>query len=216
MITVLLADDHTMVREGLRYILEAAGDIRIIALASNGEEAVRQARNHCPEVVVMDVSMPGLGGAAATKRLRINHPKLKILAFSGFEDEACVRQLLAAGANGYVLKRRVAQEVAHAIRVVAEGGTYLDPLIAGKVTASPKTPSHKDDALGLSEREETVLRLTARGFTNKETASMLGVSIKTIETYKTRLSRKLSLHSRADMVRYALGRGWLQGEIAQN
>ena len=210
---ILIADDHSVVREGLKLLLDSQTDLQVVAEVSRGEEACRMAEELKPDVIVMDVSMPGLGGAAATKRLQETCPDVKVLALSAYEDEVYVRQLLAAGAAGYALKRTAACEIARAIRVVASGGLYLDPFVASKVTPSPA--KGKAGARGnesLSEREREVLRFTARGFTNKEIANLLGVSIKTIETYKARLSRKLDLHSRADTVRYALAQGWLENE----
>ncbi len=210
---ILIADDHTVIREGLKVLLDAHADLRVIGEAARGEEACRLAVELRPDVIIMDVSMPGLGGAGATKRLKELCPEVKVLALSAFEDEVYVRQLLAAGASGYVLKRTAAGEIARAIRVVAEGGLYLDPFVAGKVASSPaKGQSSAGGAEALSDREREVLRFIARGFTNKEVANLLGVSIKTVETYKTRLNRKLNLHSRADAVRYALAQGWLQDE----
>ena len=210
---ILIADDHAIIREGLKLLLDAQSDLSVIAEASRGEEACRLAEELQPDVLIMDVSMPGLGGAGATKRLQESCPGVKVLALSAYEDEVYVRQLLSAGASGYVLKRTAAGEIARAVRVVAGGGIYLDPLVAGKVAASPirgRSGARGNEAL--SEREREVLRFTARGFTNKEIANLLGVSIKTVETYKARLSRKLDLHSRADTVRYALSQGWLQDE----
>lgn len=210
---ILIADDHTVIREGLKVLLDAHPDLRVIGEAARGEEACRLAVELQPDVIIMDVSMPGLGGAGATKRLKELCPAVKVLALSAFEDEVYVRQLLSAGASGYVLKRTAAGEIARAVRVVAEGGLYLDPFVAGKVASSPaKGQSAAGSAESLSEREREVLRFIARGFTNKEVANLLGVSIKTVETYKTRLNRKLNLHSRADAVRYALAQGWLQDE----
>ncbi len=210
---VLIADDHTVIREGLRVLLDAQDDLCVVGEAERGEEACRLAIELRPDVIIMDVSMPGLGGAGATKRLKDLAPEIKVLALSAFEDEVYVRQLLAAGASGYVLKRTAAGEIARAIRVVAEGGLYLDPFVAGKIAVQPsKGQNGHGGAESLSDREGEVLRFIARGFTNKEVANLLGVSIKTVETYKTRLNRKLNLHSRADVVRYALAQGWLQDE----
>lgn len=214
---ILIADDHAVIREGLKMLLDAHSDLSVVGEASRGEEACQLAQILHPDVIIMDVSMPGLGGAGATKRLQQSSPEVKILAFSAYEDEVYVRQLLALGASGYVLKRTSAGEIARAVRVVADGGLYLDPFVAGKVAMSPtKGQSGASGAESLSEREKAVLRFTARGLTNKEMANLLGVSVKTIETYKTRLNRKLDFHSRADTVRYALAQGWLQDDLNGN
>ncbi len=212
---ILIADDHAIIREGLKLLLDAQSDLSVVGEASRGEEACRLAEELRPDVLIMDVSMPGLGGAGATKRLQESCPDVRVLALSAYEDEVYVRQLLSAGASGYVLKRTAAGEIARAVRVVAGGGIYLDPFVAGKVATSPtKGRSGARGSEALSEREREVLRFTARGFTNKEIGNLLGVSIKTVETYKARLCRKLDLHSRADTVRYALSQGWLQDEPA--
>ena len=208
---ILIADDHSLIREGLKLLLDAQADLKVVGEASRGEDACRLTEELLPDVVIMDVSMPGLGGAAATKRIQENCPDVKVLALSAYEDEVYIRQLLSAGAAGYALKRTAAGEIVHAVHIVAEGGLYVDPFVASKITMPTvrgRSGSRGEDTL--SEREREVLRFTARGFTNKEIANLLGVSIKTIETYKARLSRKLDLHSRADTVRYALAQGWLQ------
>jgi len=168
-----------------------------------------------PDVVVMDVSMPGVGGAQAAERIRRECPGVKVLALTVHEDKGYLRQLLAAGAAGYVLKRAAAEELVRAIRAVAAGGVYLDPALAGKVVRGfVRQSPGEDTAAGgvLSDREVEVVRLTAAGHSNKEVASRLDLSVKTVETYKARALDKLGLETRADLVRYALQRGWLQGE----
>jgi DNA-binding NarL/FixJ family response regulator len=156
--------------------------------------------------------MPELSGAQATERLKELCPQVKVLALTVHEDRGYLRQLLEAGARGYVLKRAAAEELIHAIRTVAAGGTYLDPAIAGKVLgAFVRPPAGKGVSEGsdLSDREAEVLRLIAAGHSNKEISARLSLSVKTVETYKARSMEKLDLHSRADIVRYALQRGWL-------
>lgn len=213
---ILIADDHSVIREGLKTLFAAQSDLVVVGEAERGEDACRLAAELRPDVLIMDVSMPGLGGAGATKRLKETCPGVKVLAFSAYEDEVYVRQLLAAGASGYILKRTAAGEIARAVRVVAEGGLYLDPFVARKVTLAPSPRGGSGEGVeSLSDREKAVLRFTARGLTNKEMAELLSVSIKTIETYKARMGRKLGLASRADMVRYALAQGWLQDDIAK-
>jgi DNA-binding NarL/FixJ family response regulator len=209
-IRVLLADDHAIIRDGLKALLDAQPDLEVVGEAGNGTEAFDQALALRPDVIVMDISMPGLGGAGATSRLSVALPDIKVLALSAYEDEIYVRQLLASGASGYVLKRSAADDLVKAIRVVMGGENYIDPFVADKVNEHLKkastTPRSRDV---LSEREATVLRLIAQGHTNKEIAAQLYLSVKTIETYKTRFREKLDLRSRADIVRYALSQGWI-------
>lgn len=209
---VLLADDHEMVRTGMRSLLDATPGIMVVGEARDGAEAILRAGELKPDVVVMDVSMPVLDGAAATERLTRESPAVKVLVLTAHDDRAHLARLLEAGAAGFVLKRAAADELVRAIRVVAGGGTYVDPLLAGhllrdrsrSVGARPAS-----DADPLSEREEEVLRRIAWGESNKEIAGKLGISTKTVETYKARIGDKLGLKSRTEMVRYALQRGWL-------
>lgn len=212
---IVIADDHSVIREGLKTLFAAQSDLEVVGEAERGEDACRLALELRPDVLIMDVSMPGLGGAKATKRVKETCPSVKVLAFSAYEDEVYVRQLLAAGAAGYILKRTAASEIARAVRFVAEGGLYLDPFVARRVTTAPLPSGEGEGEESLSDREETVLRFTARGLTNKEMAELLSVSVKTVETYKARMARKLGLTSRADMVRYALAQGWLQDDFAK-
>jgi two-component system response regulator NreC len=210
---VLLADDHAVIREGLKSLVNAQPDMHVVGEAENGRVALQRASEVQPDVVVMDVSMPELNGIEATGRLKQTSPQVKVLVLTVHEDKGYLRQLLKAGASGYVLKRAVAQELIHAIRTIAAGGVYLDPALAGKVVGSYiRKRSVEDELLNtdLSPRETEVLSLVAWGYSNKEIANKLEISIRTVETYKARLMEKLDLHSRADMVRYALHQGWLQ------
>jgi DNA-binding NarL/FixJ family response regulator len=209
---VFLADDHAVVREGLKTLVNAQPDMEVTGEASDGQTACVGVRELLPDVVVMDVSMPVQNGAQATEELRTSCPKVKVLALTVHEDKGYLRQLLEAGAAGYVLKRAAAVELIHAIRTVARGGIYLDPALAGAVVGGfVRKPSSKGAAAGeLSEREVEVVRLIAAGHSNKEIAVRLDLSVKTVETYKSRSLDKLGLSSRADLVRYALRRGWLQ------
>jgi DNA-binding NarL/FixJ family response regulator len=210
---VLLADDHAVVREGLKALVNARAGMAVCGEAADGLSACEQAERLLPDVVVMDVSMPELNGARAAERLRQACPQVKVLALTVHEDRGYLRRLLEAGAAGYVLKRAAAEELVHAIRTVAAGGVYLDPAVAGKVVGGfVRRPEGAAPAGELSEREEEVVRLTAAGHSNKEIAGRLELSVKTVETYKARSLEKLGLRSRAELVRYALQRGWLQGE----
>ncbi len=210
---IFLADDHAVIREGLRALVNAQPDMQVIGEAENGRVAWERARELRPVVVVLDVSMPEMGGAHATERLHQDCPQVRVLALTIHEDKGYLRQLLKAGASGYVLKRAVVEELILAIRTVAEGGTYIDPILSSNVVGRYiRLESLKDGLMrnDLSERETEVLRLIAWGYSNKEVATQLNISVKTVETYKTRLMEKLDLTTRADIVRYAIHQGWLQ------
>lgn len=209
---IVLADDHNVVREGLKALVNAQEDMEVVGEAADGRAACERALELGPDVVVMDVSMPELSGAMATARLKQARPGIRVVALTVHEDKTYLKQLLEAGASGYVLKRAVADELIRAIRTVAGGGTYLDPVVAGKVVGGfVHGPPAAGESRGhvLSDREEEVLRLIAQGHTNKDIAARLDISVKTVETYKTRSMEKLGLGSRAEIVRYAVGRGWL-------
>ena len=210
---IVLADDHAVVREGLKSLINASAGMSVVGEAEDGLVACMMAKELRPDVVVMDVSMPKLTGSQATERLLQESPQVKVLALTVHEDKGYLRQLLSAGAAGYVLKRAAPEELIHAIRVVAGGGVYLDPSMAGKVVggyvrrgvASSNAPNTT-----LSERETEVAQLTAAGHSNKEVAARIDISIKTVETYRARAMEKLGLKSRAGLVRYAVQQGWLQ------
>ncbi len=204
---VFLADDHEMIREGLKKLIQEQSDMEVIGEAGSGRAAWQQIKKLPPDIVVTDISMPDMNGAQLTKRLKQEYPHIKVIALTGFEDQNYLRQLLQAGVSGYVLKRVAAKELIHAIRIVAVGGIYLEPSMAGRVVGGY---IGRNPAGDLSEREEEVLRRIALGYSNKEIAAQLDISVKTIETYKTRLMEKLDLHSRVDIVRYALQQGWLE------
>jgi DNA-binding NarL/FixJ family response regulator len=200
-------------REGLKSLINAQSDMNVIGEADNGRTALQKARELQPDIVVMDVSMPEMNGIQATERLRRVCQKTKVLILTAHDDTGYLRQLLEAGALGYVLKRVAAEELINAIRVVAAGGVYLDPTLAGKVVRGyVGTPRLRGapQSNNLSERETEVLRLVAWGYTNKEIAAYLNLSVKTVETHKSNLMEKLDLKSRVEIVRYALRQGWLR------
>src|SRR5205085_7882420 len=211
---ILLADDHTVVREGLKALINAQPDMSVVGEADTGQGAWQLAQSEAADVIVMDLSLPDLSGARVTARIKQARPQLKVLVLTAYEDKSYMRQLFEAGAAGYLLKRAAAQEVIGAIRTVASGGLYIDPTLASKVVDSfvrPSAAGGKPQRGGeLSEREQEVLRLIAWGYSNKEIAARLEISVKTVETYKTRSMEKLDLRSRADIVRYAVRQGWLQ------
>jgi DNA-binding NarL/FixJ family response regulator len=208
---ILLADDHAVVREGLKRLIDGEGDMRVIGEASDGAEAIEKAKRLCPDVAVIDVSMVNVNGPEATRRIRATSMSTRVLALTVHEDTSYLRELLDAGAAGYVLKRAAADELIRAIRAVAAGGVYVDPRIAGKLvnTFAPPKSAGSAAMADLSERETAVLRFIAQGYTNKEIASQLGLSVKTVETYKARSMEKLGLRSRVDIVRTASERGLL-------
>jgi DNA-binding NarL/FixJ family response regulator len=207
---VFLADDHPIVRAGLRGLIDAQPDMAVVGEAYDGTAAVRGVVAERPDVVVMDVSMPGVGGAEATERIRAECPTVKVVALTAHEDRGYLKRLLQAGASGYVLKRSAADDLVRALRAVAAGETYLDPAVAGHLVpglrAGGSAPAAEAE---LSDRESEVLREIARGHAVKQIAARMDVGVRTVETYKSRAMEKLGLKSRADVVRYAVGQGWL-------
>ncbi len=214
-VRVLIADDHAIVREGLRALVEAQPGIAVVGEAADGHEAWQRACELKPDVVLLDLSMPVVGGVEAAERIRKDCPAVQVLALTMHEERGYVARLLRAGASGYVLKRTAAAELVRAIRAVASGGTYVDPSLAGTLlTDRSHTPTR--GALGpradaLTAREQEVMRLVAHGHTNKEIGATLEISVKTVETHKTNAMGKLGLSSRAALVRFALEAGWLEG-----
>jgi DNA-binding NarL/FixJ family response regulator len=209
---VLLADDHAVVREGLKALVNAQDDMEVVGEASSGRSAWHLARNASPDVVIMDVSMPDMGGAEATELIRQHSPAVRVLALTVHEVDGYLRRLLEAGATGYVLKRAAAEELVRAIRQVAAGGVCVDPQLAAEVVAGMvggTTRSAHAEA-ELTEREAQVVKLLAHGHINREIADQLDLSVKTIEVHKARALEKLGMRSRAELVDYALRRGWLQ------
>jgi two-component system, NarL family, response regulator NreC len=210
---VLLADDHEMMREGLKLLVNRQIDMETVGEADNGRAALAMARELKPDVVVMDISMPEMNGLKATERLKTLCPEIKVLTLTRHADDAYPRKLLKAGASGYLLKKSASGELVRAIRAVAAGGTYLDPAVTGRLVtdalggrAARGAPPAKD----LSRREEEVLRLTAWGYANKEIGARLDISVRTVEVHKTRAMEKMGMKNRIDVVRYALLQGWLQ------
>jgi DNA-binding NarL/FixJ family response regulator len=209
---ILMVDDHPVVLAGLKALVSSDPGLQIVGEARDGTQALALARSLRPDIVVLDLSLPETTGAAVADVLHTEMPACRVLVLTVHEDRAYVRQLLEAGAAGYLLKRSAAEELIRAIHVVAEGGVYLDPAIAGKAVGRSDTVS--DGTTGpqdvvLSDRETDVLRLVAGGHSNKEIAGTLSISVKTVETYKARAMEKLRFRSRVDLVRYASARGWL-------
>lgn len=211
-LTILLVDDHMVVREGLKTLIAAQPDMQVIGEASDGESAWQQIQSCRPNVVIMDISMPGVNGIRTTERIRQAYPEVKVLVLSVHDDTSYLRQMLTVGASGYILKHTAADALIQAIRTVAAGGLYLEPALAEHVVGRyVRRPAATTELLGaeLSEREREVVQRVVQGYSNREIATQLNLSVKTVETYRARALEKLGLTSRAALVRYALERGWL-------
>ena len=208
---LLLVDDHPVLRAGLKAMLSAEADMIVIAEADTGPTAVELALQLDPDLILMDVTLPGLNGAEATRKIKALRPSALVLAISVHEEVSFARMLIDAGANGYALKRSACDELVRAVRIVAGGDTYVDPSIAGQLlrTVSRGRASAGASTVTLSEREAEVVRLLAEGLTMKEMAQELSLSPRTLETYRARALEKLDLKTRAELVRYAIQCGWL-------
>ncbi|MBV9927444.1 MAG: response regulator transcription factor [Acidobacteria bacterium] len=209
-VRVLIAEDHGTMREGMRLLLGQEPDMEVVGLAAVGSEAVRLSRELKPDVVLMDISMSGMDGLEATRRLRESHPEVKVLALTRHADYGFMAEMLRAGAKGYVLKQSSSDDLIRAVRAVAAGRSYLDPAVTGKVVSAYTEKRLAEPKEMVSEREEEVLRLIARGHSNKEIAARLSVSVKTVEAHKANVMRKLGLGGRSDIVDYAIFRGWMK------
>jgi len=209
---VLMVDDHPVVLAGLKALVEADPDFTVVGNARDGRNALRLAKQLLPDVVVLDISMPEMNGIEVATALLAEQPRCRVLVLTVHEDRAYLRQLVEVGVSGYLLKRSASDELIRALHAVVSGGVYLDPAIAGKVVGRPARGTLHPE-LGqtgeLSERETEVLRLVACGHSNKEISARLGISVKTVETYKARAMEKLGYRSRVELVRYAADQGWL-------
>ena len=207
-IRLVLADDHAIVRDGLRTLIAGAGDVEVVGEADNGHDAARLAAELQPDVILIDISMPG-GGADAAERIAQAAPDVRVLVLTMHDDRAHLTRMLEAGAAGYVLKHAAPDELMRAIRAVCAGEPYVDPRLAGAVLRPVARDARNLEDVPLSSREEDVLRRIAWGESNKAIARELGISVRTVETYKNRFSEKLGLSARSDIVRYAVKRGWM-------
>lgn len=213
-IRVVIADDHAIVREGLRALVEAQSGIQVVAEAGDGQEAWLRACELKPDVLLLDLSMPGMAGAEAAERIAQDCPGVRVLALTMHEERGYVSRLLRAGASGYVLKRTASSELVRAIRTVAAGGSYVDPSLAAALLAEhghrPARDAERPAGAGeITARELEVLRLVARGHSNKEVGAALEISVKTVESHKANAMAKLGLGTRVALVRFAMDEGWL-------
>ena len=210
-IRVLIAEDHATVREGLKLILGAQSDIEVVGDTGDGRTAVTLTQQLRPDIVLMDISMPGLNGQKATALLKECCPDVRVLALTRHQEDGYLQQMLRSGASGYILKQSPPAELLHAIRAVANGGKYLDSAVAGRMMGSyvGRSVVSGQTLSELSERETEVLRLISWGYSNKEIATRLDLSVKTIESHKANAMKKLGMSSRIDIVRYAVVQGWM-------
>jgi DNA-binding NarL/FixJ family response regulator len=207
---VLIADDHALLREGLRALLKTAEDIEVVGEAADGQQAVEECRRLQPDLVLMDVAMPGLGGLEATVQIRREDPRRRVLVLTQYDDREYVSRFLKAGASGYVLKKAAGAELVAAIRAVHRGGLVLDPAVAREAVGAGRPAAEaaaQDPYEGLTDREKQVLKLVAEGRSNKEVAQLLGISVKTAMSHREHVMGKLGLHTRTDLIRFALRRG---------
>ena len=210
---ILLADDHVTVRHGLKLLIDGQPDMKVVSEAGDGQTAVQQALDVKPDVVVMDISMPGMNGLVATRTLKKLQPDAAIITLTRHSDDAYLQELLRAGVSAYVLKQSAPTELIQAIRAAAAGHQYLDSALTARVTAGFLAREGKKPGKAggtISERESAVLRLIASGHSNKEIASKLSLSVKTVEAHKANAMRKLGLNGRIDIVKYAILQGWLE------
>ncbi len=217
-IKVIIAEDHAVVRQGLKILVQEAHDMEVVGEARNGREAVKLARQQAPDVVLMDVVMPVMGGAEATRQLLKTSPKSRVLVLSSFSGEECVGDLLRAGAVGYLTKHSASQELLQAIREVHEGAAYFSPEVTRALRKQPRAArqsnSPQQTRTRLSPREMQVLNLIAAGMPNKQIAYTLHISIKTVEKHRQQLIDKLDIHDTAGLTRYAVEHGYFQLPVA--
>jgi two-component system response regulator NreC len=210
---IMLAEDHLTVREGIKLLINSQPDMEVIGEVGDGGAAIREAQKIVPDIVVMDVSVPNVNGLKATKRLKLSAPNIKVLTLTRHTDDAYLQQLIESGASGYVLKQSAPTELIRAIRTIASGKNYLDPALTEKMFGGFKSRMHSLRGVSkaaLTDREAEVLRYIALGYSNKEIAEMMQVSAKTIEAHKANAMRKMDMHSRIDIVRFAILQGWME------
>lgn len=216
-IQVLLADDHTILRQGIRLLLESQPDMEVVGEATNGLEAIKLAHSLRPDIILMDISMPQLNGLEATRRIKQELPTIQIVILTMHETEEYLIKILQAGATGYVLKQAADRELIEAVRIASRGDTYLYPRIATRLVSDylrrieTGTPDERDTAYEtLTAREREILKLVAEGHTNKEIAELLTLSIKTVENHRYSLMNKLNAHDRGELIKYAIRVGLIQ------
>jgi two-component system response regulator NreC len=208
---VLIADDHALVREGIVAFLKLCDDIEVIAEASDGLEAIEKTNKFHPDIIIMDINMPKLGGLETTIEIKKMHPQIKILVLTQYEDREYITRFLKAGVSGYLLKKAVGSDLINALRSIIRGELYLYSSIASEVVSRYLEGEKKTDLENpydkLSDREKQVLKLVAEGHTHKEIADMLSISVKTVIAHQTNISEKLDIHARAGLIKFAIQKG---------
>jgi two-component system response regulator NreC len=211
---ILIADDHAMVRQGIAAFLRMSDEYEVVGEAADGVEAIEAVKRTRPDIVLMDISMPRLGGFEATLEIKKDHPNIKVLVLTQYEDTVYIRRFFKAGASGYLPKKAVGEDLLTAIRAVREGRTYVHPSIASGVVDGylgiTKGEPAEDPYDSLTDREKQVLKLIAEGHTHKEAADILNISVKTVIAHQTNISEKLKIHSRAGLIKFAIAKGIIQ------
>ncbi len=214
---VLIADDHALVREGIAAFLKLSDEFEVVAEASDGIEAIEKTNKHHPDIVIMDINMPKLGGLEATIEIKKNSPDTKVLVLTQYEDKEYISRFLKAGVSGYLLKKAVGSDLLTGLKAITRGELYLYSSIATEVVArylQGDKPSDAEDSYEkLSDREKQVLKLVAEGYTHKEIADMLCISVKTVIAHQTNLGEKLGIHSRAGFIKFAIQRGIIKIDV---
>jgi DNA-binding NarL/FixJ family response regulator len=212
-VRILLVDDHPIVLAGVKALVMTDPNVEVVGEAFDGRSGLRLAAELAPDIVVLDISLPDLNGVKVAERLRSDCPNCKILVLTVHEDRGYLRQLLLVGISGYLLKRSATAELGRAIAAVAAGGLYLDPAVAGMAVelSTPRPAESVEGGAELSQREIEVLKLAASGHSNKSAAAILGIGVKSAETYKARAMEKLGFRTRVELVRFAVSKGWLSG-----
>lgn len=214
-IRILVADDHTIVREGVRLLLDAQPDMQVVGEAADGEQALAKVRELQPEIVLLDIAMPNMNGLDATRAIKRELPKVQVLILTMYESDEYFFQALNAGAAGYVLKKVASADLVAAIRTVHAGDVFLYPSVARRLVSDyltrVKTGEEQTSYDGLTPREREVLKLVAEGHTNQEIADKLVISASTVQTHRTRIMQRLNLHGRAELIQYAVRKGLLDG-----
>ena len=210
MINLVLAEDHSTVREGLKILVNQEPDMTVVAEAGDGAQAIKAVRENPTDVVVMDIAMPEMNGLKATKKLKYEFPRVKVLTLTRHTDDSYLEKLLTAGADGYILKQSAPSDLIDAIRAVSSGRSYIDRSLTGRVLRGFAGAANPGPASDVSTRELEVLRLVAWGYSIKEIAAQLDLSVKTIEASKSAAMKKLQMKNRIDIVRYAIAQGWLE------